>query len=125
MKKLLLVLFIGLSSLAVNAQQDVETILTSGKWFIESVQEQGQQPEMSDNKNDEWIVYHKDGNAEESTFEVLSKSNWSFDKANKTIKLTGAETIFYKIIEISEEKLIVEQKETVDASEGLMITYVK
>ncbi|MFD0991738.1 hypothetical protein [Tenacibaculum geojense] len=125
MKKILVTLFIGLSSLVINAQEDVETILTSGKWFVESVQEKGQQPEMSADKNDEWIVYHKDGKAEENVFGDVSSSSWSYDNTKKLIKVTGAQTIFYKIIEVTSEKLIVELIEDMNSSDNVMVTYVK
>ena len=94
-------------SFAVNAQ-DVEGILTSGKWFIESVQEKGEEPELSSNKTDEWLLFTKDGKVEESHFGELETFSWNYDKLKKMIKISGSETIFHRIIEISSDKLIVE-----------------
>jgi hypothetical protein len=126
MKKIVLTLFLGLVSFTVKAQ-DVEGILTSGKWFIESIQEKGEEPEMSSNKEDEWLLFTKDGKVEESHFGEMETFSWNYDKTEKTIKISGSETIFHRIIEISNDKLIVEVVEDVKgaAEDNLMITYVK
>lgn len=126
MKKIVFAFFLGLFSFAVNAQ-DVEGILTSGKWFIESVQEKGEEPELSSNKTDEWLLFTKDGKVEESHFGELETFSWNYDKLKKMIKISGSETIFHRIIEISSDKLIVEVVEDVKgaAEDNLMITYVK
>ncbi|MFY7670990.1 lipocalin family protein [Tenacibaculum sp. MEBiC06402] len=126
MKKIVLTLFLGLVSFTVKAQ-DVEGILTSGKWFIESIQEKGEEPEMSANKQDEWLLFTKDGKVEESHFGELETFSWNYDKVKKTIKISGSETIFHRIIEISNDRLIVEVVEDVKgaADDNLMITYIK
>lgn len=126
MKKIVFTLFLGLVSFTVKAQ-DVEVILTSGKWFIESIQEKGEQPEMASNKQDEWLLFTKDGKVEESHFGELETSSWNYDKLKKMIKISGSETIFHRIIEITNDKLIVEVVEDVkgSADDNVMITYVK
>ncbi|CAL2063081.1 hypothetical protein [Tenacibaculum sp. 190524A05c] len=126
MKKIVFAFFLGLASFAVNAQ-DVEGILTSGKWFIESVQEKGEEPELSSNKEDEWLLFSKDGKVEESHFGEMETSSWNYDKTKKMIKISGSDTVFHRIIEISSDKLIVELVEDVKgaADDNLMITYVK
>lgn len=126
MKKIVFAFFLGLVSFAVNAQ-DVEGILTSGKWFIESVQEKGEEPELSSNKEDEWLLFSKDGKVEESHFGEMETSSWNYDKTKKMIKISGSDTVFHRIIEISSDKLIVELVEDVKgaADDNLMITYVK
>ncbi|WP_299619977.1 lipocalin family protein [uncultured Tenacibaculum sp.] len=125
MKKLVLALFLGLFAFTVKAQE-VENILTSGKWFIESIQEKGEEPELSSNKNDEWMVFSKDGKVEENHFGDSKTFSWTYDKTKKMIKLSGEETIFHRVIEITENKLIVELVEDLEnADDNLMITYVK
>ncbi len=125
MKKIVLALFLSLFVFTIKAQ-NVENILTSGKWFIESIQEKGEEPELSSNKDDEWLLYSKDGKVEEGHFGSLEKFSWIYDKKRNMIKFFGSETIFYRIIEISKEKLIVELIEDLeDANDNLMITYIK
>ncbi|SNR16182.1 lipocalin family protein [Tenacibaculum jejuense] len=125
MKKLVLALFLGLLTFTVKAQE-VETILTSGKWFIESIQEKGEEPELASNKTDEWLVFSKDGKVEENHFGDSKTFSWTYDKSKKMIKLSGDETIFHRVIEISESKLIIELVEDLENSDdNLMITYIK
>lgn len=126
MKNLLLALCLGLFSTGINAQDNIHDILTSGKWYVESVQEKGEEPEISAKKDDEWILYHSEGKTEESLFGELSSSSWTFDKENSIIKLTGSETIFHKIIEITGDKLIVELIEDLNDTEAHpIVTYIK
>lgn len=125
MKKIVLAFFLGLLSYAAQAQ-DVEGILTSGKWFVESTQEKGEQPELASNKDDEWLVFSKDGKVEEGHFGDLKTSSWNYDKSKKMIKISGSETIFHRIIEITADRLIVELVDDLNgADDNLMITYVK
>ncbi|WP_408038679.1 lipocalin-like domain-containing protein [Tenacibaculum amylolyticum] len=125
MKKIVFAFFLGLLSFAVKAQ-DVEGILTSGKWYVESVQEKGEEPELSSNKEDEWLLFTKDGKVEENHFGDSKTSSWNYDNAKKLIKISGDGTIFHRIIEISENKLIIELLEDLKgADDNLMITYVK
>ncbi len=125
MKKLVLALFLGLSSFVSNAQ-DIEGILTSGKWFVESIQEKGEEPELSSNKEDEWLSFSKDGKVEENHFGDSKTHSWNYDKNKKMIKISGSETTFHRIIEISNNKLIVELIEDLkETDDNLMITYIK
>lgn len=125
MKKIVLVLFFGLFAFTAKAQ-DIQGILTSGKWFVESIQEKGEEPELSSNKSDEWLAYSNDGKVEENHFGDLKTLSWTYDDSQKLIKLSGSETVFHKVIEISDDKLIVELIEDLDGAEdNLMITYVK
>lgn len=125
MKKLVLALFLGLIAFTAKAQ-DVENILTSGKWFVESTQEKGEQPELASNKNDEWLMFSKDGKVEENHFGDSKTFSWTYDKSKKMITLSGDETIFHRVIEISENKLIIELVEDLENSDdNLMVTYVK
>lgn len=125
MKKIVFAFFLGLLSFAVKAQ-DVEGILTSGKWYVESIQEKGEEPELSSNKEDEWLLFTKDGKVEEGRFGDLKTSSWNYDNAQKMIKISGDETIFHRIIEISDNRLIIELLENLKGTDdNLMITYVK
>lgn len=128
MKKIVLSLFFVLSAVCINAQQNanVEEILTSGKWFVESVQEKGQKPEKVENKTDEWMLFHADGKLEENLFGETLICDWKYIKGDNTIKKVEGDIVGYlKIIEISTDKLIVEQTSLDDSENSLMITYVK
>ncbi len=126
MKKIVVALFFGLLAFTVKAQE-IEGILTSGKWFVESIQEKGEEPEVSSDKNDEWLSYSKDGKVKENHFGDLKTSSWTYDKEKKMIKISGSETIFHRVIEITEAKLIVELIENLGdkQEDNLMVTYVK
>lgn len=132
MKKLVLVTLVCvLSSFKYAGSQAVKETLVSGKWFVESVQEKGEEPEKSADKEDEWLVFHKDGKIEKSYFGEIYTSTWKYSEEEKTIRMEGEEgTLFLKIIEISSEKLIVELLDgSVDSgtsnSKTSIVTYVK
>lgn len=127
MRKIFALLFVlSLTSFTKNNEQDIKRILTSGKWFVESVQESGQEPEMSSNKNDEWIVFHAEGKLEESLYGEVTNSEWEYSDKEKSIKVVGDDIVFKKIIEISEDKLTIELIEDVNNKEDvIMINYTK
>ena len=127
MKKVIVLLFVLVLSSFNTYPPEFQSkdFLTSGKWFIESVQESGQEPEMTANKNDEWVIFHKDGKLEESFFGKISNATWDYSEENKSIKITDVDVIYKKIIEISESKLIVELIEDASSEDTLMVTYVK
>ena len=126
MRKIFLLVFVlSLVSFTKNNEQDVKRILTSGKWFVESVQESGQEPEISSNKNDEWIVFHEKGKVEENLYGEITTATWEYSDADKNIKIVGEETVFKKIIEITETKLTIEIIEDVNSGDVLMVTYTK
>ncbi len=127
MRKIFALLFVlSLTSFTKSNEQDIKRILTSGKWFVESVQESGQEPEMSSNKNDEWIVFHAEGKLEESLYGEVTNSEWEYSDKEKSIKVVGDDIVFKKIIEISEDKLTIELIEDVNNKEDvIMINYTK
>lgn len=127
MKKTVLILSVFvLSAFNLVDNQGVKETLVSGKWFVESTQEKGKEPEQASDKEDEWLFFYPDGKIEQNIFGEMITSKWEYDKANEMIKMDGQEGITYlKIIEITEQKLIVEQKATVDESDSLIITYTK
>lgn len=106
--------------------QNVENVLTSGKWYVESTQEKGEEPEKAEDKNDEWIVFHADGNLEENQFGEMFTCKWKYEKAEKVIKkIEDGGVEYLRVIEISSDKLIIEQLGMDDDEDGLMVTYVK
>ncbi|TYP99171.1 hypothetical protein C7447_102490 [Tenacibaculum adriaticum] len=126
MKKFIIILCaIVLSSFTKNETQEVKSILTSGKWFVESTQESGQEPEMTSNKNDEWIVFHADGKVEEGLYGDVTASNWEYLAEEKSIKISGDETVYKRVIEISADKLVVEAVDNLNSDDTLMVTYIK
>lgn len=127
MKKIIVVCCaILLSSFNINdSKNQVTNILTSGKWFVESVQELGEEPELSANKNDEWILFHEEGKVEENLYGEITQSKWEYSEEKKSIKITGNEVVYKKIIEISETNLTVEYIEDVNSGDALIINYVK
>lgn len=127
MKKIILIICaLVLTSFARHENQDLKTMLISGKWFVESIQESGQEPEMSANKTDEWILFHSDGKVEEGIFGDVVSGSWEIAPDNKSIKIIGNENAIKRIVEVSNTKLIVEAVGDVnDTDDVLMVTYVK
>lgn len=122
------VLFICVATLFsfTTISQNIEEVLTSGKWYVESIQEKGKEPEVAEDKNDEWLVFYADGKLEENQFGEMITSKWQYVKTDKLIKKIEGDGIEYlKVIEISSDKLIVEQLSIDNPKEGVMITYTK
>lgn len=125
MKKAILI-FLALSSLSFIDNQDIKSTLVSGKWFLDSIQEKGQEPEKVSDKENEWLYFYPDGKTEQNSFGQVSTCQWEYDKSGNLIKMKGEEGItILKIIEITEDELIVEQIETPEDSETLIRTYTK
>jgi len=125
-KVIVIVCAIILSSFSTTkTKSQVKDFLTSGKWYVESIQESGQEPEMAEDKNDEWIIFHKEGKLEENLFGEITNSTWEYSEENKSIKVVGNEVVYKKIIEISENKLTIELIEDVNSDDVLMINYIK
>lgn len=127
MKKISIILFaIVLCSFNVtNTKTQTKALLTSGKWFVESVQESGEEPELAENKNDEWIVFHEEGKVVENIYGEVTNATWEYSDKNNSIKITGEDVIFKKIIEITETKLTIELIEDINSGHTLMINYTK
>ncbi len=127
MKKIIIILCaIVLSSFSVTkSESEIQDFLTSGKWFVESVQESGQEPEMAENKNDEWVIFHKEGKLEENLYGETTNSTWEYSAENKSIKIIGDEVIYKRIIEIAEDHLTIELVEDVNSGDTLIVNYVK
>lgn len=128
MKKFILLLAALAISFSFTSlkNQNVEEVLVSGKWFVDSIQEKGQEPEKAEDKNDEWLLFYADGKLEENQFGELLTCKWKFEKQEGLIKkLEGDAVEYLKVIEITSDKLIVEQFELNGSDEGVMITYVK
>ena len=127
MKKITIILFaIILSSFTVDTSTtEVKSLLTSGKWFVESVQESGEEPEAAENKNDEWILFKDNGQVIENLYGETTQATWEFSKNDNSIKITGEDVVFKKIIEISDHKLTVEFIENVNNGKTLIINYTK
>jgi len=127
MKKII-ILFCAvlLSSFSVKtSKEQVKTFLTSGKWFVESVQENGQEPEMVEDKNDEWIIFHEEGKLEENLYGEITNSTWEYSQEKNSIKIIGddIDVTYKKIIEITENKLTVELTE--GDNDSLIVNYTK
>ena len=127
MKKITIILCaIILCSFKVDTSEtQIKSLLTSGKWFVESVQEIGQEPEKAENKNDEWVVFHKEGKVEENLYGEITNATWEYSDKDKSIKVTGNDVVYKKIIEITETKLTIELIEDVNDDNHLMINYIK
>lgn len=128
MKNFVIILFaIVLCSFNLSTADDaqIENILTSGKWFVESIQESGVEPEMAESKNDEWVIFHKDGNLEQGLYDEVSKATWEYTEKDKMIKVSGNDVVFKKIIEISNDKLTIELIENANSEDNLIVNYVK
>lgn len=128
MKKTVLILSVFiLSAFNLVDNQDVKETLVSGKWFIESIQEKGKEPEMASDKEDEWLFFYPDGKMEESHFGELVTGEWKYFKKDNVIKIFESDAIkVKKILEVTNDKLVVEFFEDINAKdESLIITYVK
>lgn len=127
MKRAILILTVFVLS-AFNSvdSQNIKETLVSGKWFVESIQEKGQEPEKVADKEDEWLLFYSDGKIEQSSFGELVTREWEYDSKESIIKMKGKQGItFLRLIEITKEKLIVEHLEELTDSESLIITYTK
>lgn len=128
MKKTILILSVFvLSAFNLADNQGVKETLVSGKWFVESTQEKGEEPEMASDKEDEWLFFHPDGKIEESHFGEFITGEWKYFKKDNVIKIFESDAIkVKKILEVTNDKLVVEFFEDINAKdESLIITYVK
>lgn len=127
MKRFLLPLILILTFSSLNAQQDITKFLTSGKWYVASIQEKGEKPEEAENKNDEWIVFQEEGKVEESYFGDAVTCEWKYSKKLNIIEIfDNSEVKFFKIIEATKDKLVVEVlKDLKVTDESTMVTYIK
>jgi len=124
MKKVIVIICaLVLVSFKIDTTKEVEGLLTSGKWFVESTQEKGQEPEMVTDKNEEWILFSKEGKIQESIYGEITNASWEYIAKDNSIKITGDKVAYKKIIELTSTKLTVELLD-VDSS-SLMITYTK
>lgn len=126
MKNFILVFFVVLfSSFTMLEDQNERQVVLSGKWYIESVQEQGEKPEKVENKEDEWIHFHKDGKVEEGQFGEVTSGTWTYLKEKKAFKVSFDDTVFYKIIELSDNKMTLEVGEGLGSDDYIMVNYTK
>lgn len=126
MKNFILFICVAVLCSFTTMNQNVEEVLVSGKWYVESTQEKGQEPEKAEDKNDEWVVFYADGKLEENQFGEMFTCKWKYIKADNVIKKIEGEGVEYlKLIDVSSDKLVVEKLSMDDSEEGLMITYIK
>ncbi|WP_299157446.1 hypothetical protein [uncultured Tenacibaculum sp.] len=108
MKKVIAVLVLILSFTSVSYSQEINELdfLTSGKWFVESVQIGEEIQEFY--QNNSWMIFHADGK-----YQVVMGNNkknglWKFDEEHKVIKLEEEESTVtgLKIEILNETKLL-------------------
>ncbi len=121
MKKIVF-LFVVILSFNLRAQ-NVKQLITSGKWYVVSTQENGKQPEEADSKEDEWIIFLPNGTTEEEHFGENENSKWVYSDKNKTMKIIGSSTYLNKLIEITKDRMVVEVIEK--GQPDIIITYEK
>ena len=102
-------IFTFLLASTVTFSQEINELdfLTSGKWFLESVQIGDQTQEFS--KGNSWMAFHADGKYEIMMSENEQKGNWKFDENEKAIQFQDAENLVagFKIKTLNENQLFV------------------
>lgn len=108
MKKVIAVLVLILSFTSVSYSQEINELdfLTSGKWFVESVQIGEEIQEFS--QNDNWMIFHADGKYQVVMRNDKKNGLWKFDESDKVIKLEEEESSAtgLKIEILNEKKLL-------------------
>lgn len=93
----------------VTYAQEINEVdfLTSGKWFLESVQIGEETQEFS--KGNSWMVFHADGKYEIMMSENEQKGNWKFDENEKAIQFQDNENLAagFKIQTLNKKQLLV------------------
>ncbi|WP_272148943.1 hypothetical protein [Tenacibaculum aiptasiae] len=108
MKKVIALFVLILSFASVSYSQEINEMdfLTSGKWFVETVQIGDEIQEFS--KNDSWMVFTKDGNYQVVMSNHKKKGHWKLDEGHKVIELEEEESkaTGLKIEILNETKLL-------------------
>lgn len=93
MKKVFPILLLLLSVTSLSFSQEINELnfLTSGKWFVESVQIGEEIENYSEDAS--WMVFHSDGK-----YQVVMNNNekqgvWKFEELTKVIKFEGDESL--------------------------------
>lgn len=105
----------------VSHAQEVNEVdfLTSGKWFVESVQIGNQTQEFNASEN--WMVFHSDGKYQITMSSKEQQGNWNFNEEQKAIQIEDEEALAagFKIKTLNAKELLV------TASEGDMAYTMK
>ena len=113
MQKIITIIAITIFSVVQIKAQENETInlLTSGKWYAEYFIVDGQKIEYSPEvQKKTWMLFNDNDTIDYMINGKLLKANWEYNTSNNLIKFFKEdETQEYKIISITENKMLVEE----------------
>ncbi|AUC15898.1 hypothetical protein BTO06_12375 [Tenacibaculum sp. SZ-18] len=115
MKKLIVISLILISSLQtiVGQEKNELDLITSGKWYLEYMEMAGQKKSLPiELKENNWMIFHSDGNHEIMTMGEMNKGKWEYLKDEKTIKMTDKGKVSnQEIIILNDNELILRFKQ--------------
>jgi hypothetical protein len=115
MKKIILVTLTIISSFqAVIGQEKSELdLITSGKWYLESFENDGEKKTYSEElKDNNWMRFHSNGKHEVMSFSNLDSGEWQLSNSKKKIKMINkGRELIYEIIKVNENKMILKREE--------------
>ncbi|MCF2873954.1 MULTISPECIES: hypothetical protein [unclassified Tenacibaculum] len=111
MKKVIALFVLLLSFASVSYSQETNSkeinekeFLTSGKWFVETVQIGNEVQKFS--QKDSWMVFHADGNYQVVMSSHEKNGHWKLNKEHKVILEEESQETDLKIEVLSETELL-------------------
>lgn len=111
MKKVITIFVLILSFASVSYSQEANSqeinekeFLTSGKWFVETVQIGNEVQKFS--QKDSWMVFHADGNYQVVMSNHEKNGHWKLNKEHKVILEEESQETDLKIEVLSETELL-------------------
>jgi hypothetical protein len=114
MKKIVVLIFLIIGSFqTINSQEkSKKNLISSGKWYIEYTKFGDNKrlfPEKT--KNENWMLFNKNGKAEITTRGIQSKEEWNYIEKKGIINITeDGEFTEYIIKKLNESEFIISRK---------------
>ncbi len=112
MQRLIIVVIIIFSIVQGTAQEKgTIDLLTSGKWYAEYFIVDGQKLEYAlEIQKKTWILLDPKGTVDYMINGRMTRGNWEYNNVNNILKIfKGSEIQEYKLITITEKKMLVEE----------------
>ena len=115
MKKLIVITLILMSLLQtiIGQEKNEAGLITSGKWYLESVENSGQKRTLpTEEKENNWMKFHSDGKHEVMAFSKLVLGEWQYSKDKRTIIMTNTgRVVNEEIITLNDNELVLKIKD--------------
>tara|TARA_B110000240_G_C13245022_1_gene344877 strand:- start:223 stop:603 length:381 start_codon:yes stop_codon:yes gene_type:complete len=114
MKKIVVLIFLIIGSFqTINSQEkSKKNLISSGKWYFEYMKFGDNKrlfPEKT--KNENWMLFNKNGKAEITTRGIQSKEEWNYIEKKGIINITeDGEFTEYIIKKLNESEFIISRK---------------